>query len=268
MQSNTNNRANGHSNKKRTRKQTGRLLADDTQSCQPASIFNNDDQLKKLSVDEMAELCAKHESKFGQTPDFNDLADIYVYDLSDAQILDSVSLLVDEFADDLSQLVKKTLVIMPGRFRIWAMHMLSSVAAAREAARRCRWYGLKSAPGRMAEKEGHGREPMLLDLYGFSGRVAFSDGDLLSHICDNVYGWRTEIQEKLLSQYHGQRRSRMLELLSLCEKVCLRDGTADEALLSEMRCGSTPTVNLVMDDRSDRFLQAINTHRTPEKVSR
>jgi hypothetical protein len=149
------------------------------------------------------------------------LMGIYCPDRSDAQLLDFISLVVADNAPALRRMVTHC---YSGEARpYWHIHLEEAIIAAEAAARRARWYGLAAAPDHHAESSGQKRVPLLLELPGYSGAIAYDDATLLHHICNALYQWRAEIGLEVQTQLAGTRASEFKDAMMFAELVIDRN---------------------------------------------
>ena len=102
-------------------------------------------------------------------------------------------------------------------------------------ARRARWFGLAAAPDVEAESAGQKRQPILLDIPGYSGAIPYDDAAILHHICDALYTWREKIFEDVQSYLAGTKEDEFDEAMMLAELVIDRNNGLTEVELAEER---------------------------------
>jgi hypothetical protein len=183
-------------------------------------------QERKWTQDELEDYQRMRHNKLNNPVEFR-LPGIYIPEQSDAQMLDFLSLVV---VDSESALRKIADAAVSGdeHAQFWAIAMAEAITAARAVARRAIYYGLRSAPEVEDEKEGRSREPILLELRGFSGLRAYDDSRLLYHIGSVLYYFREDISRQIRSKLTGEAEVRMVEALAIAQIIEDRGCGVDE----------------------------------------
>lgn len=157
---------------------------------------------------------------------------IWFPELTDSQALDFVSNVVVRnepiFVELLSEGAAPT-----GWYPRSLPHLIT---ICRAVSRRSQWYGLRDS--------GSHREPLLLDLHGYSGSIAYSDKHLLSDVCRILYYWRRNVLVKA-DRLPLVNKRELLEALVISELVEDRDGGLDEVEQAEERNAKTELQTLL-----------------------
>ncbi|HLH53445.1 MAG TPA: hypothetical protein VKY92_07505 [Verrucomicrobiae bacterium] len=167
---------------------------------------------------------------------------IWFPERSDAQLLDFISLVVVDNESTLSTVVDAA---ASNDNRFWAIGLAEAITAAKAVARRALYHGLRAAPGIEDEKEGRRREPMLLELHGFSGLMAYDDTRLLHHICSVLCHFREEILQ-IQKTLAGEPELRMAETMAIAELVEDRGRGLEEVEKAEETGHPTTLQQLVL----------------------
>jgi hypothetical protein len=195
-------------------------------------------QERKWTPTELEDYLRKRHYKLHSPVQFQ-LPGIYIPERSDAQILDFLGLVVTENEPALRKLADAA-VSNDGCGGAWAISMAEAIMAAKAVARRATYYGLRAAPDVADEKEGRGREPILLELQGISGLTAFGDTRLLYDIASVLYHFREEIRLQVQSNLVGEHEVRMAEAMALAEAIEDRGASLDEVEEAETKGIRTP----------------------------
>jgi hypothetical protein len=153
--------------------------------------------------------------------DMND-GGIYIPEITKAQALDFLSLVVDDNASSLRRL--STCATNSW----WATCLQDTVSAAEEIARRAKWFGLAAAPVAGSEGDGARHAPVFIRSSGYAGMRPFRENDLLELIVNALFAWREEILDEIYPNLAPNKQAELADALRLVEIMDDRDGSVNE----------------------------------------